>query len=94
MIKPVDDKVVIEPVVETERVSASGFIVSTNNEKPQEAIVVAVGSGVVTRNGVQVPIPLSVGQKVIFSKYSGNEIVHDGKSYNIISYNDIMAVID
>lgn len=93
MLKPIDDKVVIEPIKE-EQVTSSGFVVTNSSEKPQEAIVIAVGTGVTTKNGVHVPIPLEVGQKVIFAKYSGNEVMHDNKAYTIISYNDIMAVID
>lgn len=94
MLKPIDDKVVLKPIKQDETVTASGFIVTGNSEKPQEAHVVAVGTGVTTKNGVHIAIPLEVGQKVIFAKYSGNEITHEGESYTIISYNDIMAVIE
>jgi chaperonin GroES len=93
MIKPVDDKVVIKTIEDTQ-VTKSGFIITGDKEKPQEAIVIAVGTGVTTKNGVHVPIPLEVGQKVIFAKYSGTEIRHDDTDYVIISYNDIIAVIE
>lgn len=93
MLKPIDDKVVIKPIKKDE-VTSSGFIVTNNTEKPQEAEVIAIGTGVTTKNGVHIPIPLKVGQKVIFSKYGGNEVTHDGESYTIISYNDIFAVLD
>jgi chaperonin GroES len=91
MLKPLNDKVIIE-VISEETSTLSGFIL-TAEEKSQEAIVIAVGTGVTTKNGVHVPIPLEEGQKVIFSKYSGDEVINDGKSYTIISYNDILAVI-
>ena len=91
MLKPINDKVVIQ-VLNEETSTASGFVIASQ-EKSQEAIVIAVGTGVTTKNGVHIPIPLEEGQKVIFSKYSGDEVVSDGKSYTIIGYNDILAVI-
>jgi chaperonin GroES len=91
MLKPLYDKVVIE-TIKDEKTLASGFVLSLD-EKPQEAIVIAVGTGVTTNTGAHVPIPLKVGQNVLFAKYSGDEIIHDSKTYVIISYNDILAVI-
>ena len=93
MIKPLYDKVVLDPIKD-EQVTASGFIIAGDREKPQEAIVVAVGTGVTTPNGVHVDIPLEVGDKVVFAKYSGTEVRHDEKNYIVISYNDILAVVN
>ena len=93
MIKPLEDKVAIK-TIEDAQVTKSGFIITGDKEKPQEAIVVAVGTGVTTKNGVHVPIPLEVGQKVIFAKYSGTEVRHNDEDYVIISYNDIIAVLE
>ena len=93
MIQPLEDKVVIKTIEDTQ-VTKSGFIITGDKEKPQEAIIVAVGTGVTTKNGVHVPIPLEVGQKVIFAKYSGTEVRHENEDYVIISYNDIIAVVE
>ncbi len=93
MIQPLYDKVALDPIKD-EQVTASGFIIAGDREKPQEAIVVAVGTGVTTGNGVHVEIPLEIGNKVVFAKYSGTEVRHDNKDYIVISYNDILAVID
>jgi chaperonin GroES len=93
MIKPLEDKVVIK-TIEDAQVTRSGIIITGDKEKPQEAIVIAVSTGVTTKNGVHVPIPLEVGQKVIFAKYSGTEVRHDDQDYVIISYSDIIAVIE
>jgi chaperonin GroES len=93
MIQPLYDKVVLDPIKD-EQVTASGFILTGDKEKPQEAIVVAVGTGVTTPNGVHVAIPLEVGNKVVFAKYSGTDVRHENKDYVVISYNDILAVID
>ena len=94
MIKPLEDKVVVKPVVEAEKKSASGLIISTlEKEKPTEGIVVAVGSGATFADGTKMDIDLNVGDKVIYSKYSGTEIEHDGEDLVILPYRDIFAVI-
>jgi chaperonin GroES len=93
MIKPVNDKVVVKVVKEAEKATSSGFILSMSEEKPNEAIVVAVGPGLKLDNGVLMKPDLSVGDKVIFAKYQGTEVEHDGKDYLILAYRDIVAVI-
>ena len=94
MIKPLEDKVVVKPVVEAEKKSASGLIISTlEKEKPTEGIVVAVGNGATFADGSKMTIDLNVGDKVIYSKYSGTEISHEGKDLVILPYRDIFAVI-
>jgi chaperonin GroES len=94
MIKPVDDKVVVKVVKEAEKATSSGFILSMAEEKPNEAIVVAVGPGLKLDNGVLMKPDLSVGDKVVFAKYQGTEIQHDGQDYLILAYRDIVAVIE
>jgi chaperonin GroES len=93
LIQPLYDKVVLDPIKE-EQVTTSGFIIAGDADKPQEATVVAVGTGVTTSNGVHVEIPLAVGDKVLFAKYSGTDVRHENKDYIVISYNDILAVLD
>jgi chaperonin GroES len=94
MIKPLEDKVVVKPIEETEKTSASGLIItSAAGEKPTEAIVVAVGPGFTAGNGDKVTIDLNPGDKVIYSKYSGTEIEHNHEKLIILPYRDIFAVI-
>lgn len=94
MIKPLEDKVVVKPIVEAEKKSASGLIISSlEKEKPTEGIVVAVGNGATFADGTKMTIDLNVGDKVIYSKYSGTEIEHDGESLVILPYRDIFAVV-
>lgn len=93
MIRPVDDKVVVKVIKESEKASTSGFILSFAEEMPNEAIVVAVGPGLMLNNGVLMKPDLSVGDKVAFAKYQGTEIQHDGQDYLILAYRDIVAVI-
>lgn len=93
-IKPLEDKVVVKPIVETEKTSASGLIISTlEKEKPTEGIVVAVGPGATFADGNKMVLDLAVGDKVIYSKYSGTEIQHDNEDLVILPYRDIFAVI-
>lgn len=94
MIKPLEDKVVLELPKAEEKTSASGLIIAGSaEEKPSEGIVVAVGPGATFADGSKMTIELSAGDKVIFSKYSGSEIQHEGKDYLIVPYRDIFAVI-
>ncbi len=93
-IKPLEDKVLVEPIVEVEKTSPSGLIIAGSaEEKPTEGIVVAVGPGFTAGNGDKVTLDVAVGDKVIYSKYSGTEIKHDGKDFVILPYRDIFAVI-
>ncbi len=95
MIKPLEDKVVLELPKPEEKTTTSGLIIAgSSEEKPQEAIVVAVGPGITFGNGDRMAIDLNVGDKVMFSKYQGTEITHEGKQYLIIAYRDIFAVIN
>lgn len=94
MIKPLEDKVVVKPIVEAEKKSASGLIISSiEKEKPTEGVVVAVGTGATFADGTKMTIDLNVGDKVIYSKYSGTEVQHDNEDLVILPYRDIFAVI-
>jgi chaperonin GroES len=93
MIRPVDDKVVVKVIKESEKATSSGFILTFSEEKPSEAIVVAVGPGLMLDNGVLMKPDLSVGDKVVFSKYQGHEVEHEGQDFLILAYRDIVAVI-
>jgi chaperonin GroES len=95
LIKPLEDKVVLELPKAEEKTTNFGLIIAGSaDEKPQEAIVVAVGPGARFADGTIMELDLKVGDRVIFSKYQGTEIEHDGKQYLIIAYRDIFAVIN
>ena len=92
-LKPLGDKVIVE-VLGAKDKSSGGIILPDNaREKPQEAKVLAVGSGKVLGNGKVVPPELKAGDTVLFGKYSGNEIKRDGKEFLIIQQDDVLAVI-
>ena len=87
-IKPLADRVLIEPL-EAETKTASGIIIpDTAKEKPQKGNVVAVGDG--TKDN---PVTVKIGQTVLYGKYSGTELKFEGKDYLIMSEKDILAVI-
>ena len=92
-IKPLADRVVIK-MLEAEETTKSGIILAgTAKEKPQIAEVVAVGPGGVV-DGKEVKMELSVGDRVIMSKYAGTEVKLDGEEYIILRQSDVLAKID
>lgn len=92
-IRPLGDRVVIKRM-EAEETTKSGIVLpGASKEKPQEAEVVAVGPGAIV-DGKEVKMELKVGEKVLFSKYAGNEIKFDGEEYIILSQSEILAVIE
>lgn len=93
MLRPLGDRIVIE-LVESEEKTASGIVLPDSaKEKPQEGRVVAVGTGRVLESGERVALEVSVGDRIIFSKYSGTEVKFEGTEYLILRENDILAVI-
>lgn len=92
-LKPLGDRVVIKKV-EAEETTKSGIVLpGAAKEKPQMAEVVAVGPGGMV-DGKEVKMELKVGDKVIFSKYSGNEVKLDGEEYTILKQDDILAIVE
>ncbi len=93
MIKPLGDRVVVKPKEEEEARSPGGIIIpDTAKEQPQEGEVVAVGPGKLLNNGKRVPLPLKVGDIVIFSKYGGTEVRIEGEKYLILDFDSVLAV--
>lgn len=92
-IKPLEDRIVVRPLA-AEQVTASGLVIpDTAQEKPQEAEVVAVGPGRVDDKGTRIPVDVSVGDTVIFSKYGGTELKYGGEEYLVLSARDVLAVV-
>ena len=93
-IKPLEDRIVVQPL-DAEQTTASGLVIpDTAKEKPQEGEVVAIGPGRVDDNGNRVPLDVSVGDKVIFSKYGGTEVKYNGEEYLVLSARDVLAIIE
>ena len=92
-IKPLFDKVVIK-AIETDEKTASGIVLpGAAKEKPQLARVIAVGPGGVV-DGKEVTMQVKVGDKVIYSKYSGTDVEVDEEKFVVVKQNDILAVIE
>ena len=92
-LKPLFDRVVMKDAEMEETTKGGLILTSTAKEKPQYAIVVAVGPGGVV-DGKEVTMQVEVGQKVVYSKYAGTEIKLDGEEYKIVRQNDILAIIE
>ena len=92
-LKPLFDRVVMKDAEMEETTKGGLILTSTAKEKPQYAIVVAVGPGGVV-DGKDITMQVSVGQKVVYSKYAGTEIKLDGEEYKIVRQNDILAIIE
>ena len=92
-IKPLEDRIVVQ-TNEAETTTASGIVIpDTAKEKPQEGTVLAVGPGRVDDNGNRVPLDVSEGDTVLYSKYGGTEVRHQGEDYLVLSARDVLAVI-
>ena len=92
-LKPLFDRVVIKDAEMEETTKGGLILTSSAKEKPQYAFVVAVGPGGVV-DGKDVTMQVSVGQKVVYSKYAGTEIKLDGEEYKIIRQSDILAIVE
>ncbi len=94
MIRPLGERVVVKPLPSEERTKGGIVLPDTAKEKPQEGEVVAVGSGKILETGQRVPIDLKPGDRILFSKYAGNEVKIDDVEYLIMRKADILGVIE
>ena len=93
-LKPLGDRVVVEPV-EQEEMTASGLVLpETAKEKPQKGVVMAAGPGARDDEGKRVGLDVSVGETVLFAKYAGTEFKVDGKKLLILKESDLLAIVD
>jgi chaperonin GroES len=92
--RPLHDRVVVKRLDAEEKTTGGIIIPDTAKEKPQEGKVLAVGPGRVDDNGNRVPVDVSVGDVVIYSKYGGTEVKYNGEEYLILSARDVLAVVN
>ena len=93
-IRPLYDRILVKRIEEQNKTAGGLFIPDTAKEKPQEALVVAVGNGKVIDDGSLRKLEVKAGDKILFSKYSGNEIKIDGAEHLILREDDILAVLE
>ena len=92
-IKPLEDRIVVQPNA-AEQKTASGLVIpDTAQEKPQEGTVVAVGPGRFD-DGVRTPMDVKVGDVVLYSKYGGTEVKYNNEEYLVLSARDVLAIIE
>ena len=92
-IKPLEDKVLVQ-IAEAETTTASGLVIPDSAaEKPQEAVVIAVGPGRLDDNGNRIAVDVKEGDTVVFSKYGGTELKYGGEEYLLLSARDLLAVV-
>lgn len=94
-IKPIHSNVIVKPITENE-VTKSGIVLpdTVDKERPEKGEVVAVGEGKLLDDGKKAPMNVKVGDKVMFKKYSPDEIKVDGEEYLVIQESDILAILE
>jgi chaperonin GroES len=92
-LKPLADRVIVEPMEKEEMTSSGIYVPETAKEKPQEGLVIAVGPGRLLDSGERAPLEVKKGDRVIFAKYAGTEMKLDDTKYLILGEKDILAVL-
>jgi chaperonin GroES len=92
-VKPLSDRVVIQPLEAEEKTSGGIYLPDTAKEKPQMGKIVAAGPGKTTDTGQLVKLEVKVGDTVLYGKYSGTDVTLDGKDYLIVRESDILAIV-
>jgi chaperonin GroES len=92
-IKPLQDRVLVQPLESDEKTAGGIIIPDTAKEKPQEGKIIATGPGKMTEDGTLMPLEVKKGDRVLFGKWSGTEVQIDGEDMMIMNESDIMGVI-
>lgn len=93
-IRPLQDRILVQPILEKEVRKGGIIIPDSAKEKPIEGRVKAVGSGKVKEDGTRTPPELKVGDKVLYSKYAGTEIKVDGEDYLLMREDDVLGILE
>ena len=94
MIRPLDDRVVIEPMEAEEKTAGGILLPDTAKEKPMKGKIIAVGDGKMLESGKRAELLVKKGDKVLNGKYAGTEVTVDGKEYLVMRESDILAKIE
>jgi len=93
-VRPLYDRVLVQRLEEEEKTKGGIIIPDTAKEKPQQGRIIAVGSGRLNEKGERVPMEVKENDRVLFSKYAGNEININGAEYLIMREDDILAILE
>ncbi|MDR0338448.1 MAG: co-chaperone GroES [Planctomycetaceae bacterium] len=92
-LKPLDDRIVVQPVEAEEKTAGGLFLPDTAKEKPQRGTVIAVGPGKLLDSGERAVLSVAIGDEVIYGKYSGSDIEIDGQEIKILRESDVLAKV-
>ncbi len=93
-LRPLGDRMVIKPIEQEEVTSSGIYLPETAKEKPQQGNVISVGPGARDEDGERIAMDVSVGDVVLYAKYSGTTIKLEGKEYLILRENDVLAIVE
>ena len=93
-IRPLHDRILVKRLDADSKTPGGLFIPDAAKEKPAQALVIGVGSGTRDKDGNLIPLDVKIGDKVLFSKYSGVEVKIDGEEHVVMREDDLLAVID
>ena len=93
-LRPLHNRIVVERAEEKEQKQGSIIVPDSAKEKPQEAVVIAVGPGKLDKNGKRQPLDVKVGDKVLLGKYSGTDVNIDAHEYTILTEDEVLAVVE
>lgn len=93
-IRPLQDRVLVQPIEEKETKKGGIIIPDTAKEKPMEGKVIAVGNGKLSEDGKRIPLELKKGNKVLYGKYAGTEIKLNGNDYLLMREDDVQGIIE
>jgi chaperonin GroES len=93
-VRPLHDRILVRRMAEEDKTAGGIIIPDTAKEKPQRGEIVATGKGRVTEDGKTLPLEVKVGDKVLFSKYSGTELKLDGSEYLMMREEDILGILN
>ena len=93
-LKPLGDRIVVEPIEQEEQTALGIFLPETAKEKPQQGKVIAAGPGARKDSGERIVMDVKVGDKVLYARYAGTNVKLDGKEYLILKESDVLAVVE
>ncbi len=93
-LRPLNDRILVKRVPEEEKTKGGIIIPDTAKEKPAEGKVVAVGNGQIGPDGERIPVDMKKGDRILFGKYSGQEIKVEGEEYLIMREDDVLCIIE
>ncbi len=93
-LKPLGDRIIIKQDEAEEKTASGLYLASESKEKPQTGTVLAVGEGKLNRDGEMIPVPVKVGDKILYGKYGGTEITIDGEEVIILRTEDIYGIFE